>query len=368
MNDRKDAHKVHFSLSKKILFAAIIVITLFGLLELGLRIGGFTFKPQYSIVSEKRWSLHGVQQDPDLPWSWVPSPGALCHIDGASDFHFNTLGYRGPVVGNQKDPHAVRLVCLGDSGTMGWGVRDGDPYCERVKEILERRCDKHIETINAGVFGYTSYQGLHLMKEKILNLHPDFVSFCFNWNDHSSAIRIAQQGITNIWDQGLPTPDRLLYTPGAFSGARSFISELRIFQLTEFAMLKARKDSAREETPEEAPDSESAVLRVPIEDYKTNLKEMIELSAKNHITPILLTQSINPKHNEEPARQLQISRQQLYNDAVREVARERNVVFVDPTNVLEKDAKFFSSNTHPTRTGHRIIAQLLSDAICPLIP
>ena len=351
-----------FSLARKIVFSAITILLLFALIEGGLRLFGFSFKPSYSIHAQGRWASHGVQQDPTLPWSWTPIPGALCHIDGRVDFHFNQLGYRGALFQKEKARDSLRIVCMGDSGTMGWGVRDGDMYCSQVQSILEAKCGKKVETINAGVFGYTSFQGLHQLKNKIIELHPDIITICYNWNDHAAAIRIASLSGKEAWEKGVPTTDKALYRPQAYSGLVQLFSNSRIFQLLQYAALNVASLSDSKQV-EEKSDSDAELLRVPLEDYKNNLEKIIQTARENGITPILLTQSFNPKKVDMPEVNIHYKRQQLYNDAIREVAAKTKVICVDPTTVLETNSKFFNSNTHPTKAGHNRIAMLLAREI-----
>jgi len=350
----------HLSLPKKILFSVITVSLLFTIIEGGLRISGFRLESQYSIFSEKKWLTHGVGQDPTLPWSWIPIPGAVCIIDRELSFRFNALGTRGPLFQKEKVPDSLRIICMGDSGTMGWGVKDGEMYCSGIQEILERRCERSVETINAGVFGYTSFQGLHQLKNRIVELHPDIITICYNWNDHAPAIRISNGSQSTESEKGIPAPDKALHTPRSYSGFLRLVSSLRIFQLMQYGALKTRElfpDPGNEQN------SASGLLRVALEDYKNNLENMITLARDNKITPILLTQAFNPKSAMRPNLHAQYKKQQQYNDAIREVASTMNVACVDPTTVLETDARFFNSNTHPTKPGHRKIAMLLADAI-----
>jgi len=331
------------------------------MIESVLRLTGFKFQPQYSIYAEEGWSSHGVRQDPSLPWSWLPAPGALCHIDGRMDFRFNSLGFRGPLFEKQKAPGTLRVICMGDSGTMGWGVKDGQMYCSEVQEILERKCGKNVETINAGVFGFSSYQGVHLLKKRILELHPDIITICYNWNDHADAIRIAKLSGKYAWENGVPTSDRNLYHPQRYTGFFQLLSRLRLFQLMQLGALKINEAKGND-----AKQTQKDLQRVPPQDYKDNLEEMIELARENKITPILLTQAMNPKRAEKREMQIPARRQEEYNAIVREVAAKQNVVCVDPVPVLEVDPRYFNSNTHPTKGGHHLIALLLADAICSI--
>jgi lysophospholipase L1-like esterase len=347
-----------FSTTKKILYSFLIVSLLLLLAEGLLRILPIDFEAKYSNLAGKLWINRGVQQDPDLPWSWMPTPGALCRIDGRTDFRFNSLGYRGPVFNIEKRSDKLRLVCMGDSGTMGWRVRDHQTYCALLPGLMLEKAGMKVETINAGVFGYTSYQGLNQLQKRILPLRPDIITICYNWNDHAGAIQMfGSAGKTGVQkpDRDLPVEKR--------SGALVALSHLRIFQFLENAVLRAESYSARAVENEDTEQSkeDSKIRRVPPEHYRQNLVMMIEVARANKIVPVLLTQSFNPK--DRPQNRIHRQIQKKYNEIVIEVANKENVLYVDPAPSLEAEADFFTSNTHPSVRGHKRISQLLSNAI-----
>jgi lysophospholipase L1-like esterase len=343
-----------FSLTKKIVYSLIIVSFVLLLAEGLLRILPVDFQTRYSNRAGKLWVNKGVQQDPDLPWSWMPQPGAVCHIDGKTDFRFNAFGYRGPVFKKEKPSGKLRIVCMGDSGTMGWRVKDDETYCSLLPGLIMEKDGIEAETINAGVFGYTSHQGLNQLRKRILALRPDIITICYNWNDHAGAIQMFGPAGTSIQkpDRDLPANKRI--------GALVALSHLRIFQFLENAILKAESYSARD-VEDENTQLDSKIRRVPPEHYKENLRTMIQVARANNITPILLTQAFNPK--EGPRRRVHREIQNEYNEMVIEVAKKENGLYVDPRPSLEMDAALFTSNTHPSVRGHKKIARLLANAI-----
>ena len=349
-----------FSLTKKIVYSLIIVCFLLLLAEGVLRVLPIDFQTRYSNLAGKLWVNRGVQQDPDLPWSWMPQPGAVCHIDGKTDFRFNSLGYRGPVFKWEKPADKLRIVCMGDSGTMGWKVGDTQTYCALLPGLLEK-AGIQAETINAGVFGYTSHQGLNQLRKRILPLRPDIITICYNWNDHAGAIQMFGSG-GKPWEKGVQKPDRDLPSSKRM-GALVALSRLRIFQFLENAILKAEATSAPAVDDEGtlSADIDSKIRRVPPEHYKDNLRTMIQVARANKITPVLLTQSFNPK--EGPKRNVHREIQRKYNEMILEVAKSENVLYVDLAPSLETDTTLFTSNTHPSVRGHKKIARLIANAI-----
>lgn len=92
------------------------------------------------------------------------------------------------------------ILFLGDSCTLGIGVDDDATIPATVQERLPgRRC------INAGVPGYSAYQGREYLESIIEKLKPQFVVMCFGfnddaaWDDRSDLEHAAQIAVPPHW-------------------------------------------------------------------------------------------------------------------------------------------------------------------------
>jgi lysophospholipase L1-like esterase len=83
----------------------------------------------------------------------------------------------------QKDPAQLRILCLGDSCTFGYLLSHDQTYVEMLESRLQERCSAPVECINAGVPGYTSFQGLQYLRTEGLRYQPDLVILDFGWNE-----------------------------------------------------------------------------------------------------------------------------------------------------------------------------------------
>ena len=92
-------------------------------------------------------------------------------------------GFRTPRFAERKPPGTFRVVCLGDSSTLGMNVEDDDPYPQVLARLLEDTRPGRFEVLNLGVIGYTSRQGLELIRQRVLHYQPDLVIFAFGTND-----------------------------------------------------------------------------------------------------------------------------------------------------------------------------------------
>ncbi len=77
-----------------------------------------------------------------------------------------------------------RIICLGDSCTYGSNVDWDQTYPARLQVVLNNGDDEpRIEVLNAGVSGYTSYQGFRYLQEDLIRYKPDLVTLYFGPND-----------------------------------------------------------------------------------------------------------------------------------------------------------------------------------------
>ncbi len=93
----------------------------------------------------------------------------------------NSRGFRGPEFGPTPANGTTRVVCMGDSITFGWGVREAEGYVRVAEgEVNRSRGDEapRHEMINAGVPGYGLDVILRYLERDILALQPDLVTVC----------------------------------------------------------------------------------------------------------------------------------------------------------------------------------------------
>ena len=89
----------------------------------------------------------------------------------------NSHGLRGPETTYEKPPATFRILNLGDSVAMGWGVRVEDTYGQRLESLLNEQGsdDLHYEVINAGVPGWNLENALAYLQAKGLKYEPDLI-------------------------------------------------------------------------------------------------------------------------------------------------------------------------------------------------
>ena len=98
------------------------------------------------LVAERRHT----QYDPDL--GWVNTPGVqIPDLYGPGrSLSINSQGFRGLHDTSERVAAGrLRILCSGDSFTLGYGVGDADTWCARLTAL-----DSRLETVNMGQGGY----------------------------------------------------------------------------------------------------------------------------------------------------------------------------------------------------------------------
>lgn len=120
-----------------------------------------------------------------MVWEQHPEPGAgytLIKPDSHYEWQgipvdINSHGLRGPETSFEKPPGTFRILNLGDSIAMGWGVREDETYSWRLEQQLNKQStdDSHYEVINAGVPGWNLENELAYLQAEGLKYKPDLI-------------------------------------------------------------------------------------------------------------------------------------------------------------------------------------------------
>lgn len=164
---------VRKNLGRRLALAAIsIAVTLVGF-ESALRVAGV--QPQTVTVLKSFF-----QFDPNT--SWIGRPNVACRFCTANFDVMVTHDAEGFRVSRPAPGTTAREVvwCVGDSGTWGWGVPDGDTYVD----VLNQQSRDGTVYCNLGVPGFSSVQEYLLLKQKFeRGEKPDQVVILFCEND-----------------------------------------------------------------------------------------------------------------------------------------------------------------------------------------
>ena len=232
------------------------------------------------------------------------------------------------------------IVFMGDSCVEG-AVADG-AYSDELRPLVAARDPSApLSFVNLGVVGWSSWSGLQQLQRDVLPMRPKAITIHFGWNDH--------------WEHfGLEDKD-----------AARFLKEshwLRTVQLAERAIVALKQTFGY------------SAYRVPLADFRANLRGMVRIAQDNDIIPILLTAPTSHQRGQEPGYLSErwltnlddlVPLHRRYVQAVRDVAAEVNAPLIDlygEFNQLpqhERDRLFKLDGIHYTPEGNRRIAELI---------
>lgn len=165
------------SILKKILAVLITIIIFFVFGEILTRI-----YLHYNTVYDIEMTRYGlyVKQDSDNPnIAFEHKPGSSMELmDVMVDI--NSDGLRDKEYPFQRD-NKYRIIFLGDSLTLGWGVKEEDTFEYILEENLNSRYPTEI--INFGTGNYNTVQEVNLFIEKGIKYKPDKVVLFYFIND-----------------------------------------------------------------------------------------------------------------------------------------------------------------------------------------
>ncbi len=352
------------SLRKRIVFGCIPVLVLLLAMEAGVRVLRLDRDCSNGYSQSPLWACDPIltfQLKPDLVVRGKP---------------LNRAGFRSREF-TRKPPGVFRVLSLGDSCTYGIIATQvfeyiPEPYPQRLERLVAERAGAgRLEVLNAGVAGYNSFQGVMLLRTKLRGLEPDLITVRYGWNDHFMS---AMDSGTYAYRE----PDNELVL--AFQDLMLHTALYGFFRRLHFEVqaLRARGDPQRRAEP-----PTQWTPGVPRETYKHNLRRIVHLGHAQGARVWLLTSphafvidANRGRHDDFPMSAKQLlelnalpSFERLveihddYNQAVREVGAELDVLVVDMDAVYRAHAGeplFLATDVpHPSARGHALEAETL---------
>lgn len=282
------------------------------------------------------------QKDRELFWRLRASQVVTSKFFEGKTCRINSLGLRGAEVSKVKTKR--RVLALGNSCTFGWGVSYQDTYTQHVNALL----GDAFEVINAGIPGYSSFQGKRFFERELIYLHPDIVLILFAWNDHwAAANQIADK------DQEFP--------PQAVIACQNILSRFHFYRLVKKLLL-----AAIEKEPDSLFDRQALVYRVGLEDFRKYLQEICRFACSNGATPILLTSPIPSLTTYYPpgSRSPMHRYHEKYNQVIRDLSTSDGIDLVDLAREFDRFDGLYDDAVkdpiHFNAQGHRLAAELLA--------
>lgn len=319
------------------------------------------------------------EPDPERFWRMKPGLNGTEIGDRRwTGFLSNSLGFRNAEFQLQAADETFRIACFGDSTTFGFGVAQEQAWPQQLENLLNGQrggemsepglaaeatqgplSATRFEVINAGVPGYSSYQGLRYVHSALPWLLPDMVVLTFGtndswyWDGHTDA-ELAQ----SLHAAG----PALLEHSSLFRQLQRLTGTLRRTQ-SDADQAWARRSWWSDVAPDWQP-------RVSLDEFADHMQSMIQLCQNSNAACLVLIWPDRRQLHGQP------SRRDPYVEQLRAIAQQhpRSVRLVDVLEACRSrslradDLLLPDDPVHFAPAGNRLVAEQLVQALTRLQP
>ena len=306
--------------------------------ELGLRVAGFRYESgiQQFMYPNPTQFLSEYVPDKKLFWK-LPS----------SRPDINSLGFPGKEITIPKPKNVYRILFLGDSCTQ-------QGYPDIVETFLNAKHDnysKRFESITLAIAGYSSYQGRILAELYGSEFEPDLVIVYYGWNDHWLALgSIDSEKVLYLQEKPWEKISNIIY------------KKVRLLQAIKKLIVSVKRIDSNKPIDE---------VRVPPDQYSKNLLKIIKIFDNKNIPIVLITAPTSHYRLGVPDylveikaianKQSIIEMHKMYNQIVREIARNYGVLILDLESEFDENENiqeiFSTDGIHFTSRGLALVAK-----------
>lgn len=248
---------------------------------------------------------------------------------------------------------AKTVLILGPSSSFGWGVADVDTYPAQLANLL----GSDYAVLNAGEIGYSSDQGLRLMRSSgVRSRAPDIVVFAYGVNDldrHRFYFQSLDTDAVEFSKEHSPVNTFLANT----------LSRSDFLNIASRATAAAIGSVASSFTPGNTPQR----VRVPPPEFMDNYRALTEEGKRIGARIILLSTVVHIPEPEEGSETERIVRGlEEYNALLKTIAAETETTYVDLGAHIGSDAsrgQYFADPIHFSPEGNHLIAEALAAII-----
>jgi len=121
-------------------------------------------------------SVHQPDPNPEILFRLKP----LSSNENLYLIHINSLGIRGPELGEKKPPGILRIICVGGSNVYGASLSDDETWPAQLEAELNRLDTGRYEVWNMGTPSYVALQMAVVAREAVERYDPDLVIFALS--------------------------------------------------------------------------------------------------------------------------------------------------------------------------------------------
>jgi hypothetical protein len=313
-------------------------------------------------------------------FGWLGEPFATGKVSFASqdmetmDISMNHEGFWDTRHEIKKPPGKKRILFLGDSFTIGYGIQKKD----RFSDVIAKQAPEHVEIMNMGMWGYSMDQELLVLTDLGLQYNPDVVVASIFLDDFFCANLFSVNEGRYIKPKFSIAPDGALHLGNVPVPDNSGKSMVRNFLVTRINLLRNRLSVGQDFTNKDwfsifdKAYMQEAGYQLPLR----ILDEIFSISKKNDIRFLLVIIPYKDQLMKDtiladgngyvgiPPERLAM---ELPQRLVTFYSEKANIPVLDLLPLFKKHALaeklFFERDLHWTKKGHALAAQAIYDRL-----
>jgi lysophospholipase L1-like esterase len=348
-----------------LLACTIFIITLF-VLETGARVW-----LNFLATSEQR-QRHALYSDlspEESPWkahhylNYYPTPnyklGPTSH---------NSLGFRNNEFSLKKPDNVYRIAVLGGSTVYTVKVRDNEKtFTAQLANVLRTRYGyKHLEVINAGFSGYSSWESLINFEFRVLDLAPDLVIVYPGADDvHNRLVSpLAYRGDNGGKRKHMEPPAIPFFERSSFLRILGrYLKKTSQASINSFFNSSTYEGACSANYNQDASDALAKELlrQNPPVYFQRNMLNMAAIAEMHNIKILFTTWAYSTYFNCYAATPHYQQGFAENNSIVRELADSKGIPLFDFAEVMAQDKKYWDDGRHVNEEGALLKAKLFAD-------
>ena len=334
----------------------------------------FALKKRAIVLREFRplLSEYNYPAKEDIPYDTVGWKNNLLRID-KNGFIMPSERHHNP---------DISLFFLGDSVTAELLVDEENRFPYVAGTLLEKDLKIKINSYNASRIANHTLHSIDILLNKVIPLKPDIVIMSHTNNDvatmlyeksywnnsptRSMIVDMNNYAANNFFkimrDKFIPNLAREIRLAG--TRLRNFMKPKGTPEIDEFAQMRGKKV-----------DYDPAAM---VEQFEMNLQTFIAICKIRKIVPVLMTMASRFKDQpDKPVldrfKTVIVSYQEykhlfeLFNEAIRKVARENNILLIDLAAAIPPEKEYIYDVIHYNDKGSIMAAEVIKDNLKPLV-
>lgn len=294
-----------------------------------------------------------LERDPDLIWKNRPRLHERFIDTGIST---DRNGFRSGAKEKRMDHGAVSarhtIVCMGASPTFGWGVDYGQTYTAVLEKSLRKEYGEDFLAVNAGMIGYSSFQGKKLLEKAVLPLKPELITVSYVINDIDKYRFFLNNG----------RPDSALKRQNGFISGLLNVLDRSYFFMAYKKMLNGFRDRKKYAGGVPVETYLPREVRVSADEYRSNLEDIIDICARRDIKLLFIKFPVNLPIPEHVPGSLREKAESLVSDSLSMIKKEDYHGAIGLLEEAVKNNKYLSSAYYYlgfcyNRTGDHVTAE-----------